>query len=133
MTGQESSSLFRVCRASACLPPPAFQAKFPSAPRSASDARLWNAHPPSPRGDSGALTPLHNKEVVTQVKLDHAEWTGRQSGALQNDSWCESRPNNILVRPTNGAHSCDSNLLRRLTDDLPLLPEVGDTFAGFQL
>ncbi len=31
------------------------------------------------------------------------------------------------------SRSCDSELLRRLTDDLPLLPEVGESFAGFQL
>ena len=76
---------------------------------------------------------LFNNEVVAQVKLDQAEWVGSRSGAWQQDSWCESHSNDIPVRPANGSRHCDSELLRRLTDDLPLLPEVGQAFAGFQL
>jgi eukaryotic-like serine/threonine-protein kinase len=92
-------------------------------------------HPSSvPRGGFGAFdAPTFNNEVVALVKIDHAEWAGSQGGALTYDSWGESHSNNIPVRLLSRSNGCDSKLLSRLIDDVPLLPEVGQAFAGFQL
>ncbi len=127
------SFVFLACRASTCLLPSDFRAKFASTP---SAQRTILEHPSSVslrRDRRYECAYLPRNKVVAQVKLDHAERTGSQNGEWQSDSWGKSRSNDIPVRPTNGAHSFDSQLLRRLTDDLPLLPEVGDVFAGFQL
>ena len=57
--------------------------------------------------------------------------TGRDSADLE--SWGESRRDNRPVRLMGEPYSCDSEALRRLTDGLTALPQVGDEFAGFRL
>ena len=49
------------------------------------------------------------------------------------ESWCESRRDDAPVRLMREPYSCDSEALRRLTDGLTALPQVGDEFAGFRL
>ena len=49
------------------------------------------------------------------------------------DSWGDSRRHPAPVRLMREHHSCDSEALRRLTEGLTALPNVGDDFAGFRL